>query len=547
MTIPMTTLRRARNGGWLSRKAIPADVREAYRAAHGVSQEERFRRDASMPVERAKQEMREWDATISGRINALRAARRGEGQSLTKRETHALAGEWYLWFVAQHEDEPGTAEHWDLNMGWLEGAYLRFGSVNAGRPDADDDWDSPIIRRHVRATVAEVAHIPTFLAEHSRTLNPEAYGLFLDTVEAEYVAALALLRRRADGDYSKDNRPLRFPEISEQQRNGKVGLSCWGVFEAWVRERKPAPSTVNRWRSVFLVLDERFKGRDIASRTTDEAINWKGTLVTEERSAAVANDIWLRAARTVFGWALDNKMIRANPFGGVSIAAAAKSVELREREFREEEWRTILNASFAPPPPRMSRHNALARRWVPWLCAYTGSRPGEITQLRAQDVQSDNGVWVVRITPEAGAVKGRRARVVPLHEHLIEQGFVKLTQAQGSGPLFYDPSGRRTDAADPLKPVRAPWVKAREKLAGWVRLLGVADPNISPNHAWRHTFKRRARRAGIERHIRDAICGHTLRDVADRYEAPTVEDMTAALAKFPRYSLTHRERTANQS
>ena len=70
MTVRMTTLRRARNGDWLSRKAIPADVREAYRAAHGVSQEERFRRDASMPVERAKQELREWDATISGRINS---------------------------------------------------------------------------------------------------------------------------------------------------------------------------------------------------------------------------------------------------------------------------------------------------------------------------------------------------------------------------------------------------------------------------------------------------------------------------------------------
>jgi integrase len=185
----------------------------------------------------------------------------------------------------------------------------------------------------------------------------------------------------------------------------------------------------------------------------------------------------------------------------------------------------------------MTRHNAMARRWVPWLCAYSGSRPGEITQLRAQDVQCQNGLWVIRITPEAGAVKGRRARVVPIHEHLVEQGFVKFAEAHGNGPLFYDAGGRRTDASDPLKPVRAPWVKAREKLAEWVRSLGVTDPNISPNHAWRHTFKRHARRAGIERHVRDAICGHTLRDVGDKYEAPTVEDMAVELKKFPRYGL----------
>ncbi|HEU4378660.1 MAG TPA: hypothetical protein VFR73_08795, partial [Hyphomicrobiaceae bacterium] len=62
MNIRMTALRRAPNGDWFSRKAIPADVRDAYRAVHGVSQEERFRRAASMPVERAKQEFREWDA-----------------------------------------------------------------------------------------------------------------------------------------------------------------------------------------------------------------------------------------------------------------------------------------------------------------------------------------------------------------------------------------------------------------------------------------------------------------------------------------------------
>jgi len=111
--------------------------------------------------------------------------------------------------------------------------------------------------------------------------------------------------------------------------------------------------------------------------------------------------------------------------------------------------------------------------------------------VRGQDVQNQDGLWVLRITPEAGAVKGRRARVVPIHDHLVEQGFVAFAEAQGDGPLFYDPNGRRNDVSDPFKPIRAPWVKAREKLAEWVRSLGVTDPNISPVHAWRHTFKRR--------------------------------------------------------
>jgi hypothetical protein len=412
MTVRMTTLRRARNGDWMSRKAIPADVREAYRAAHGVSQEERFRRNASMTVERAKQELREWDATISGRINTLRAARRGEGQSLTQREAHALTGEWYLWFVAQHEDEPGSAEQWDLALERLQSAYDRFAPSRGDHLEEDDDWaQSPNFRRHARAVLAEIGRTPTFLAERSTALTPQAYELFLDTVEEEYVCAIALLRRRAEGDFSEDKRPLRFPKATGQQHTNQVGLTCWGLFEAWVRERMPAPSTVNRWRSVFLALDEQF-GCDIASLENEDAIKWKGSLVTAQRSAVVASDIWLTAARTVFSWAVANKLIGTNPFEGVSIAMPAEVQQLREREFNENEWRTILNASLAAQPPRMSRHNAVARRWVPWLCAYTGSRPGEVTQLRAQDVQNHEGLWVMRITPEAGAVKGRRARVL---------------------------------------------------------------------------------------------------------------------------------------
>jgi len=56
-----------------------------------------------------------------------------------------------------------------------------------------------------------------------------------------------------------------------------------------------------------------------------------------------------------------------------------------------------------------------------------------------------------------------------------------------------------------------------------------------------HTFKRRAARAGIEANVRDAICGHSPRAVADQYETPTVADMAEALKKFPRYDVGSTE------
>ncbi|MEH3146257.1 MAG: hypothetical protein PGN34_13110 [Methylobacterium frigidaeris] len=143
----------------------------------------------------------------------------------------------------------------------------------------------------------------------------------------------------------------------------------------------------------------------------------------------------------------------------------------------------------------------------------------------------------MKINPEAGTVKGGQARTVPLHDHLIEMGLIVFVDGIRQGPLFYDPTGQRVTRDDPTNPVQAPWVKQRNKLAEWVRKLGVTDPNISPNHAWRHTFKRRAARAKIEKRFRFAFCGHTSSDVGDEYETPTLEDMAEVIKFFPRYNV----------
>jgi hypothetical protein len=62
-------------------------------------------------------------------------------------------------------------------------------------------------------------------------------------------------------------------------------------------------------------------------------------------------------------------------------------------------------------------------------------------------------------------------------------------------------------------------VKAREHLADWVRRLGVDDRELQPNHAWRHTFKQIAARAGISDRISDYITGHSQKSVGASYGA----------------------------
>jgi integrase len=84
-------------------------------------------------------------------------------------------------------------------------------------------------------------------------------------------------------------------------------------------------------------------------------------------------------------------------------------------------------------------------------------------------------------------------------------------------------------------------VKAREQVATWVRTLGVNDPELSPNHAWRHTFKAIGFRSGMSEKVLDAIAGHAPASVGRGYGEPTLADKAKELQKFPRYKVRQIE------
>jgi integrase len=244
--------------------------------------------------------------------------------------------------------------------------------------------------------------------------------------------------------------------------------------------------------------------------------------------------VWLPAAKTVFEWGLSQKHIRNNPFATVKIDVPKVAV-LREegKAFRPEEAQVILRASLAITNTRDAFPRA--KRWVMWLCAYSGARSGEITQLRGIDVTQRGDFYVMKLTPEAGSIKTGNARTVPLHTHLIDQGFVEFVRTQGSGPLFYNARAADPTEEDPLNPERSPSIKTRGRLGAWVRDLGITDPEVGPTHGWRHTFQRIADRACIAEKMSDAITGHAAATIGRKYGPPTVEDMAEALKKFPRY------------
>jgi integrase len=541
MALRMVALNKAADGRWFARKVIPEDVRDQYASLYGMRREAHLKLPGDTPRAEAKVQLAEWTAEIETRIETLRAQKNGKGQPLTKINAVALAGRWYIWFVKQHEDDPGPEKRWkDVGEQLIwDVLYPHAPDSYLEDPKADPHWAAwikdPEVREAVRPQIAEEARVARFLASEGLALNTEAYARFVDAVSDNLYPAISLLQRRAAGDYSPDPTPETFPPFTEGPARASSGPSCWELFEAFVKATKPAENTVQRWRAVFLEMEREFADRGANGITEDAARAWITGLVREKRSALTVREVWLSSSRRVFSWALEHKRISKNPFAEVKVDVRQKARSRETKAFTDAEARMILKAALANKSPKTPWERA--KRWVMWLCAYSGARAGEVTQLRGEDIEKRGGFHFMKLTPDAGTIKTRKTRIVPLHEHVIAHGFLEMVRKVGKGALFYDDKTPHRASSDPMKPSRSRAGNVRGDLAEWVREIGVTDKEVSPTHAWRHTFKQIAERVGITEKIHDAITGHAPASEGRKYGQPTADDMARALEMFPRYKL----------
>lgn len=523
-----TKLAPAARGGFIARKVLPADVRADYAKLFGQRTEERLN-TGPVPVQLARAKHREWLNEIEARIANIRAARKGEGRTLTPKDARALAGEWYGWYVAR-EANKWPADVWEDYHAQmteeLQAAAIQNG-VFAGDPFELCEGN-PAIRARVRPLIADEGKSEQFLAAKRLTLDSASRTLFLDFMSRDFFAAIALLARRARGDYGTDKWAEQFPQ---PHTPADTSITPWVLFERWIEKAKPAISTVDRWRGVFLKLQADFPSMNAGALLSEQMQAWANGLIDSDRSARTVMDVWVRSCRTVFGWAVEEKLISRNPFVGWRVKVPRKIQTRETKAFTADEIETILSAASKIQVLR-SKTDA-AKRWCPWLAAYSGARMGELTQLRGVDIVEQDGIPAMKISPEAGTIKTGKARMVPLHEHLIAQGFLEFVQRSGRGPLFYNES-TNSEGHDPTNPKKPRFVKAREHLAAWVRGIGVTDPELSPNHAWRHTFKAFGFRSGMSEKVIDAIVGHAPATVGRAYGEPTLADKAVELRKYRR-------------
>lgn len=454
---------------------------------------------------------------------------------LTHRQATALAGELYrVWADSESRARsvamvhtpgvgwaPDTESHQEQEAHW--GAIAEMWE-KVGHDDEAKKLEKtlgPIVDRLLRT-------------KGIRRVDSESRALLLTAFWMALRDAFASRHRNAGGDYSPDPKAARFPEwqapgdaLKEKPRRGTSKNSLNGLVEDWWKEAKRAgrkQSTYESYRNSMGRL-VTFLKHDTANRVTPEDIvRFKDHRVQSGVSPKTVKDSDLAGMKTVFGWAVVNRRLPSNPAQGITIKVG-KTRKLRSKGFYDSEAIAILKHARDFVPGREAPKLAAAKRWVPWLCAFTGARVGEMIQIRKEDIRREGKLWVLHVTPEAGPVKTDEARDVVLHRQVIEEGFLEFYDKSKGGYLFVDPKAGELGVRNAVK-------TARNKVNEFVREV-VKDKNVHPSHGWRHRFKTVGIDQGVEMRVLDAIQGHSPRNVSEGYGDVTVKAKANAIAKFP--------------
>lgn len=451
----------------------------------------------------------------------------------------ALAGEIYKLFVERFHENPVSPENWAafkaFNRAAQEGRLL---NAPALRPDElpsasqamelfGDNLTDGVNALPASPTDVVQAMEARFgvltdwvLQKHGISVDAESRVRLLQQVSLAAQDAGWNLKRNASGDYSPDPKAQRFRPISVVKQSRK-DTTLDDLFGKWLAETKPAASTQSTWTSNLNNLKRHLgaSADDINRITGEDIVAWKDTAVAKGLAAKTINASYLGMAKTIFKYAVDNRLLSANPADNVRAVTKARA-GTGKLPYTDSEVSRLLAVAEKEENP--------ARRWLPWLAASSGARIGEVAQLWGSQIRLEEGIHVMAIAPaeDDGSLKNEGSeRIVPIHPAVIAAGFLDFAKSRGQGPLFY-----RRSSGQPSKRHASKGVTNR--LSDWIRDIGFTDTRKAPNHALRHYFKSAAVRAGISDGLADALQGHAVKTDAGRYRHFDLKTKAHAIASL---------------
>jgi hypothetical protein len=332
------------------------------------------------------------------------------------------------------------------------------------------------------------------------------------------LAAIDLARLRGDFGYRPTD-PVMLAALEEKPVPKRTIFSLIEGYEA-DRSDKWSPSTKAAYGPVWRLLKDTLGvSRDVASLTREDgrllfetvkglprgmgkvkALDGLGVPAAVQKAKQLGlptvgpktiNGSYMGFLSSVFGWAVKEQWLTANPVAGLTVADTVDEADKRD-PFSVVQLETIFGAAPWKPRDPSPRGKPL-HFWGPLLALFHGMRRGEIAQMDIADVTVVDGVPVLLVRPgeDGQRIKTKASRrMVPLHPELQRMGF-----------LAYAAEVRRSESKK-LFPGetangRGQW---GDGLSDWFLRLLTSSKITGKRlgmHSFRHNFEDALRSAGL--------------------------------------------------
>jgi len=242
------------------------------------------------------------------------------------------------------------------------------------------------------------------------------------------------------------------------------------------------------YKSSLLKIPKHYLQR--LGETSYSEIDWKNLPKGEPQSHQTINSKILPLC-TLFTWAEKNDLYEGNnPFKGLMIAGAKKP-KIKRVPYKENELKVLFSGLL---------NEQGYKYWIPLIGLYTGMRLNEICQLERSDIEELSGIWCFNINDSNGKrlKTTSSARIVPIHQRLIELGFLEYARGRNESRIFGDLEIGYNGSYS---------YNFTKWYSRFLTRLGIKKDGLC-FHSFRHTFIDGMRNAGVEKAITMKLVGH---------------------------------------
>ena len=319
-----------------------------------------------------------------------------------------------------------------------------------------------------------------------------------------------LAHNSATYDNSPSSTNLAFSNCSgsKKQTNSVANITLTDAlikFVASKQKQSVSVLTVKQLNQRIGHFIDRTHLDDVFDITSAEAMEYKDCLLEEGRSHK-SNKDYLAAVSQFFKWCKLMRYTSANPFDEVKLSKPSNQAghDLARQRWQPEQLKHALQSQdFIDKSQDF--------KWITLLMLYHGLRPSEACQLHSNDITVIDGISVIHVTNEGMSQQLKTAqskRTVPLHQKLIELGFVDFVQtitdrASKNSQLFdYQPS------SDGVWAHR--FCREFGKLLDQLNFIAGKRPTA---YSFRHTFIDELKQLQIEESMVAQLVGHVYHNI----------------------------------